>query len=808
MVDITFRTLGPWGAGKGANLQPSEVDNNFWSLGQAIVSLQNNPALPNGIASISVSGTQMTIYLNDGTVLGPYTLPVLTFRWRGEWQPTTAYAELDVFTVKDIGIFLVQIDHVSPFEFDPNMTDGSGNPYLLQLFGSVDAKLSTLSDVSITGTLTDGEVLVWSAGAQMWENELLGDMAFQFSDLVQITGGRITGMPPPANPSDVATKSYVDALPTGANVADATMMSNISGVSGPSLPHTLSDFLDYVLGTSIRGTIMFRGATGWLALAPGTTGQFLETQGAGADPQWAAGGSGVTTVYAGTGIAASPSPIVGSGTISIAPLPDSDMLANISGASASPVPVTLTQFLDHVVGTVRGTLVTRSATGWVALSPGTSGQFLMTQGGGADLIWGNPAGAGTVTSVAAGTGLSASPSPIVASGTISLSTVADGTVLGNTSGGTAAPVPTTVTLLLDHVFSGTQGAVLYRGAAGWAALAPGTSGQILTTGGAAANPSWQAAPITGASTPNQRIVSNISGSAAVPTGNTLSNIFDNILSSARGAIIYRTSSGWVALAPGTSGQVLTTRGTAADPQWAAATSGALSSLTDVTVTTPANNDLLAYQTTGAHWINRSLSAQLDAVFGTARGTLVFRGAAGWIALNAGTSGQVLQTGGAVADPSWAAMADSRLQLSAPATGDVLVYNAATGTFQNQRPKYNIGAYVPGTMTPNQNLLFHKVSKNVTVPANFGAYQGHASEAGGSAAATGSTAITVARAPVATPATFTSIGTITFAAGSLTGTFSTQPATNLAQGDILRFRGPATADATFADFHMTLVAFES
>lgn len=44
---------------------------------------------------------------------------------------------------------------------------------------------------------------------------------------------------------------------------------------------------------------------------------------------------------------------------------------------------------------------------------------------------------------------------------------------------------------LDSI-SSTQGAVLYRNASDWVALAPGTSGYVLTTGGAAANPSWVA----------------------------------------------------------------------------------------------------------------------------------------------------------------------------------------------------------------------------------------------------------------------------------------------------------------------------
>lgn len=44
---------------------------------------------------------------------------------------------------------------------------------------------------------------------------------------------------------------------------------------------------------------------------------------------------------------------------------------------------------------------------------------------------------------------------------------------------------------LDSI-STTQGAILYRGLNDWVALSPGTAGQVLATGGAAANPSWVA----------------------------------------------------------------------------------------------------------------------------------------------------------------------------------------------------------------------------------------------------------------------------------------------------------------------------
>lgn len=71
-----------------------------------------------------------------------------------------------------------------------------------------------------------------------------------------------------------------------------------------------------------------------------------------------------------------------------------------------------------------------------------------------------------------------------------LATVADGTIKSNISGGAAAPSDNTITAVLDKLFGTTQGSIVYRGASGWSALAPGTSGYLLKTNGASANPSW------------------------------------------------------------------------------------------------------------------------------------------------------------------------------------------------------------------------------------------------------------------------------------------------------------------------------
>jgi hypothetical protein len=720
-VDLTFRGLGPWGPGKGTNLQASEVDANFWSIATEILNLQNNPALPNGIASITVSGTQMTITLANGDVMGPFTIPLLTFRWRDEWQPNAPYAELDVFKVTNLGIYLVEFPHTSGDSFDPDIQVG-GAPALTQLFGSADASLGSLPDVFLT-PLQNGDALIWVDADQKWENFQLGDMAYQDSTFVQITGGSITGMSTPLSPADVATKAYVDGAITGGSlIPSPTLMSNIQGFAAPAAPNNLSNVLDAALGSTITGNLIFRSGAGWQVLPPGPAGDILQSNGPGVGLAWVTSpGAGVVSISPGTGISTGAGPITSSGTVALAVIADNNLVANISGATAAPVPVTLSQFLDHAVSTSRGALLTRTSTGWVALTPGAAGLYLKTQGSGSDLVWDAPAGAGTVLSVASGTGLTGGP--ITAAGTLSFAPIADGNVLANTSGASAAPVPTTVSVLLDKALGTTQGFVAYRSGTTWVALAPGTNGQILTTGGAAANPSWQNAPITGSSIGNNLIVSNISGAAGVPTANTLSAILDAILSSARGSLVFRTNSGWMALAPG-------------------------------------------------------------------------------------AAGQVLQTGGASGDPSWAANAGGLLAISSPQPEDVLVYSSSSGKFENRRPKYNIGAYVAGSMTPAQNLLFHKFSRAVTLPSNLGPYLGHATEAGSAAAATASTAITLSRALAATPTTFSTVATIIFAAGALVGSLSAQGALTFAQGDILRVRGPAIADATLADFHLTLVGYET
>lgn len=71
-----------------------------------------------------------------------------------------------------------------------------------------------------------------------------------------------------------------------------------TGAPAPAKELTLSQVLDFI-GSAAQGDILYRGASAWERLGAGTNGQFLQTQGAAANPQWASTG-GMVLLASGT----------------------------------------------------------------------------------------------------------------------------------------------------------------------------------------------------------------------------------------------------------------------------------------------------------------------------------------------------------------------------------------------------------------------------------------------------------------------------------------------------------------------------
>lgn len=180
-----------------------------------------------------------------------------------------------------------------------------------------------------------------------------------------------------------------------------------------------------------------------------------------------------------------------------------------------------------------------------------------------------------------------SANPVILNGSIFGSTPSNITVSQyNPSSGN---IPTSI--------CSTQGAVLYYNGSSYTCLVPGTNGQVLATQGASANPHWITTSGTGTVTSvatnngltggtitttgtiglapigTSLVLSNPTGSSAVPIGTTVSALLDNAIASTQGDVLYRGASTWAALPPGTSGNFLKTNGAAANPSWAAAATG-------------------------------------------------------------------------------------------------------------------------------------------------------------------------------------------------------------------------------------------
>jgi hypothetical protein len=177
--------------------------------------------------------------------------------------------------------------------------------------------------------------------------------------------------------------------------SDATVLQADSAQTLGVKWSSVSALLDGIGST--RGSVLYRGASGWAELTPGTAGKFLESQGAGLDPIWGTAGGGALT-----------SPLTTKGDIwgfstvdaAIAVGSDGKVLTADStqalGVKWATIPASTNALLDGSAHTdtaagtvVRGDVIVGNSTPkWARLALGTVGRVLRSDG--TDSLWARP----------------------------------------------------------------------------------------------------------------------------------------------------------------------------------------------------------------------------------------------------------------------------------------------------------------------------------------------------------------------------------------------------------------------------------
>jgi hypothetical protein len=206
------------------------------------------------------------------------------------------------------------------------------------------------------------------------------------------------------------------------------------------------------------------------------------------------------------------------------------LLTPSGGADAADLPISaLPSATTPLSGTEVAPIVQAGTTKKVALTPGNIGA-LSAASNLSDVSNATTArtniGAGTLSSITFNSPLTGGT--LTSSGTVGLGTVgvvnggtgsasltAHGVVIGEgtgavavagtgttnqvfaSNGAAADPAMKDLTTVLDSVLCSSRGAIAYRGVSSWVCLTPATNGQVLTTGGPGADPSYTTVTGTG-----------------------------------------------------------------------------------------------------------------------------------------------------------------------------------------------------------------------------------------------------------------------------------------------------------------------
>lgn len=521
-----------------------------------------------------------------------------------------------------------------------SLARGGTNAALVASLGAISYSTATALALSPVGT--SGQVLTSNgAAAPSWalavDNTKLPLAGGTMSGAINMGGFQVNNMADPSVASDAATKSYVDNLING-----LTWKAAVEEATTAALPANT-----YSNGASGVGATLTEVGVGALSIdgqSPAVGDRVLiKNEVAGSHNGIyvvTAAGSGIAayvltrssdfdqsaeisqgdTVFVNLGAVNSTTawslstatPLtVGTTAMTFVQVSGPGSIIAGTGISVSgntvslitPVTISSGGTNNSSLGPVAGGVIYSDATKLNTLAAGTSGQFLKSNGAGTP-SWSVPTDTG-ITSLNSQTGVTqvfANETNIAVTSSNNTHTFGWLGTLSLARGGTSASL------------SAIAGGSVYSTGSAMAILAAGTSGQVLTSGGANA-PTW--------TTPTTGTVTNVTGSGNIASsGGTTPNItFTGTLPIANGGtnngslgpvvggVVYTNATQELVLAAGTSGQFLQSVG-GNPPTWATALTSAITSLNsqtgatqvfandaNITVTSSSNTHTLGWAST-------------------------------------------------------------------------------------------------------------------------------------------------------------------------------------------------------------------
>ena len=246
------------------------------------------------------------------------------------------------------------------------VVDGTDATSFVAIYDSATGSLAAKTDAALTYDATTGALSATTfIGA--------------------LTGNASTATALAANPTDCGANTFATTIAANGNLTCAS-------IADADVPNSITIDL-----ATLASTVTFADAaadtTTFVALGTSATGSLAPATDAGLSYNASTNALTVTGAFSASNVSGTNT---GDQTITLT----GDVTGSGTGSFAATIADNSVDGTDIALGSdAQGDIMYYSGTDWVRLAPGTSGQFLKTQGAAANVIWDTPTGSGDITDV-------------------------------------------------------------------------------------------------------------------------------------------------------------------------------------------------------------------------------------------------------------------------------------------------------------------------------------------------------------------------------------------------------------------------